>query len=130
MYAYTLDVLFCSKHDLWSDWFHNEYLMELYYIKRVFLHSCVVYDVNVYYSFWNLRALYIICDLSSRLKITTNGIIVVSWEKKCMFLKENEDASIQLDLWNIFMLNMKSLVIVLSSSHPNTIFKRKKSSKS
>ena len=126
MYAYTLDVLFCSKHDLWSDSFHNEYLMELYYIKRVFLHSCVVYDVNVYYSFWNLRALYIICDLSSRLKITTNGIIVVSWGKTCMFfcmfLKENVAASIQLDLWNIVMLNMKSLVIVLSSSHPNTIF--------
>jgi hypothetical protein len=43
-----LDVLFCNKHGLWSDSFHEEYLMVLPYLK-VSLYSCVVYGVNVWY---------------------------------------------------------------------------------
>jgi hypothetical protein len=38
-----LDVLFCSKHGLWSDSFHKKYLMGLSYLKGSSLYSCVVY---------------------------------------------------------------------------------------
>jgi hypothetical protein len=43
----VLDVLFCSKHRLWSDSFHEAYLIVLPYLKGSYLYSCVVYGVNI-----------------------------------------------------------------------------------
>jgi len=53
-----LDVDSCSKHDLWSDSFHKEYLMALPYLKGSSLYILVLCRVNVLV-FWMLKGLFL-----------------------------------------------------------------------
>jgi hypothetical protein len=83
-----LDVdLYCSKHGLWSDSFHKEYLMVLPYLKGSSLYSCVVYGVNVLV-FLKFKGLFLkfkglFFFFISR--FTTSGIRALSWAKKGRF---------------------------------------------
>jgi hypothetical protein len=52
-----LDVLYCSKHGLWSDSFHKEYLMVLPYLKGS-LYIIVLFMVNVLVSLEFKRFIY------------------------------------------------------------------------